>query len=127
VFFHHNDLPDWLFQGPPYLLYRFAAPFAMGRWMSRRLPGREAVGTLGLAVAHAAINLVIGGYFWVAAGAGGEQHISVTVFARIIDLNGDFSHTLTGAAYYLTLYPALVLAGAAHKTLHAPSGPRVIR
>jgi hypothetical protein len=49
---------------------------------------------------------------WQAARAGNEAHVDITVFVRIVDWNGDIVHMLAWVAYYLTLYQAIVLAGA---------------
>jgi hypothetical protein len=112
VVFHYDDLPDWLFRWVPNLLYSFWVPFALGRWMFRRCPGREAMGTLTLAVLHASIGAVW--ILWQATRAGAEEaHIYVTAFVRVIYWDGDIIRELLKAAFYLTLYPVTMLAGAA--------------
>jgi hypothetical protein len=109
----HRDVAGWQTQWLPYLMYNLWVPFELGRWMFRRCPGREAMGTLTMAILHASINLCAGWIFWQAARAGNGAHADVTIFVRIIDWNGDVSRTLARAAFYLTLYPVIVLAGAA--------------
>jgi hypothetical protein len=116
VAFHYNDLPAWLFQEMPNWVLTLLVPLALGRWMFRRCPGHEAVGTLTLALLHASITVLAGWLFWL---ANGDAHADVIIFVRIIYWHGDILHTLGWMAYYLTLYPVLMLAGAAAARAHS--------
>ncbi len=118
VSFHYNDLPDWLFQSLPNLILNLLVPFAIGRWMFRRCPGREAVGTLTLALLHASITLLAGWIFWL---ANEGAHADVIIFVRVLYWNGDIFHTLGWTAYYLSLYPVLMLAGASYARAKSPT------
>jgi len=122
----HADLPDWVVVWLGYFLGNLLVPFQVGRWMARRYPGREGAGSVTLATAHAMIRLCGGFILWgVSHVTGGEMHIDIS-FAQIhvIAWYDNIFHTLTATVFCLTLYPVLLLAGAAFaraRSLHPPS------
>jgi hypothetical protein len=107
----HQNLPGWATQ-VPFILSNALASFTLGRWISRRYPGREGEGILTLAIVH--VLMIVGAAIgsWLAVQAGGKVHLVVTVFVPVIICDGNIVHSLLFAMYYLTLYPMLLLAGA---------------
>jgi hypothetical protein len=111
----HTQLPDWLFRWLPYGIYNLAVPIALGRWIHRRNPGREASTMLSLAVTHTAISFCAGLCIWGLAQFGGQVHVDVTIGAPIIYWDGALSNALLSGGFYLTVYPALLLGGTVYQ------------
>jgi hypothetical protein len=110
----HTDIPDWGDTSLQWSLANLLAPFWLGRWMARRYGGRAASGTLALTFLHAAINLCAGLLLREAARTGVGTHIDVILGLKVIywDAAG-YSAVLHSAILYATVYPVVVLAGAA--------------
>ena len=82
--------------------------------MARRYSGRVASGTLALAFLHAAINICAGLILREGARSGIGTHIDVILGLKLIYWDADrYGAVLQSAIFYATLYPAVVLAGAA--------------
>jgi hypothetical protein len=100
----HAELPDSIIPPLGFLLTNLLVPFRLGTWLSKRYPGREAITALTLAVLYAVINLCAGLICSQIARTGGEAHVDITIFVRLIAWDGDIHHALVAAFYYLTLY-----------------------
>ena len=108
-----RDVPDWAVWGLAWLVSHLAVPFQVGWWMARRWPGQEGAGSLALAGLHSAIALAAGCVLGVAARSGATAHIDVILGLRIIYWDGADGSAFQSAAYHATVYPLLLLAGAA--------------
>jgi len=120
----HTDIPGWGEASLKWSLLNLLVPFWVGRWMARRYGGRAASGTLALAFLHAAINLCAGLVLREAARIGLSTHIDVILGLKLIywDAAG-YGAVLHSAILYATLYPVVVLAGAAFfRTSHSGTG-----
>ncbi|HLK64154.1 MAG TPA: hypothetical protein VKU19_11985 [Bryobacteraceae bacterium] len=110
----HVPFPDRVLEWPARGLTTLVVPFQVGRWMARRYPGREACGCVALSSLHAFVNLAAGLLFWEIARNGGTGDVTIS-FTPIdfISWNGNLPATLSHVALYVSLYPVVVLAGAA--------------
>jgi hypothetical protein len=109
----HTSPPDWFDTALGWVLVNAAAPFCVGRWMSRRYAGREAAGALTLAGLHIAVNLCAGLVFGEAARRGVEWHCDVTLGLTLVSwYSDDVPAILRTAILYATLYPLALLVGA---------------
>jgi hypothetical protein len=82
--------------------------------MARRYRQRAASGILALACFHAAIDLCAGLALREAARSGLGTHFDVILGLKLIWWDvADYGAVLHSAILYATLYPAVVLAGAA--------------
>ena len=110
----HTDIPDWGDAILQWSLVNLLVPFLVGRWVARRYGGHEAAGVLSLAFLHATINLCGGLVLREAARSGLGTHINVILGLKLIywDAAG-YRAVLHSAILYATLYPVVVLAGAA--------------
>jgi len=118
----HTDLPDWGEASLQWSLLNLLAPFWLGRWMARRYGGHAASGTLALAFLHVALNLCAGLFLrWAAQNGASGPHLDVTLVLKLIYWDPDsYGAVLQSAILYATLYPAVVLAGAAFfRTSHS--------
>ena len=109
----HTGPPGWSTRSLSFWLSHLVVPFTLGRWISRRYPGRQGAATLSLATLHAAINLSAGLISWAVARVGGVTHLDLIIFIPVIYWDGNILRSLVSSASYLTLYPILLLAGAA--------------
>jgi len=110
----HADLPDWRQGSVPWFLLNLLVPFWVGSWMVRRYDGRVASGALAIGFLHAAINLCAGLVLREAARSGLGTHFDVILGLKLIWWDvADYGAVLHSAILYASLYPAVVLAGAA--------------
>jgi hypothetical protein len=104
----HINLPDWL----PLFLPSLLVPCELGRWIFRPYKGREVSGIFTLAILHATIIFSEGVILWLVSRAGGASHFNV-FFVPLLVWNHKVLVTTASVTYYLSLYPMLMLAGAA--------------
>jgi hypothetical protein len=110
----HADIPDWCDASLQWPLVNLLVPFWLGRWMARRYSGHEAAGTLALAGLHTIINLLAVLFLREAVWAGASPHVDVILGLKLIYWDShDYGALLGSAILCATLYPAVMLAGAA--------------
>jgi hypothetical protein len=108
----HADVPDWADASLQWALVNLLVPIWVGRWMARRYEGRVAPGALVLAGVHTVINLCWALMFREAARSGSSAHVDVTLALNLIYWDS-YAGVLHSALLRATLYPVMVLAGAA--------------
>jgi hypothetical protein len=87
-------------------------PFCVGRWITRRFGERAAAGSLALAMLHTAINLFVGLILLEGPRIGLTAHLDVILGLKLLYWH-EYGAVLRSAILYATLYPAVLLAGAA--------------
>jgi hypothetical protein len=122
VCFHTARIPDWGDSILQWSLLNLLVPFWVGRWITRRFGGRAASGSLALAILHVAINLFAGLVLLEGPRVGLSCHADVVLPLKLIYWH-DYSAVLSSAILYATLYPVVLLAGAAcFRTSHSGTG-----
>jgi hypothetical protein len=114
-FCFHVDLGDVTTDRIGYVAVNLFAPFLLGGWLARQGQSRAASGALALSLVHAlALNLCGGSFFWAIRQISSMGGIGVPISGiGLVSLHGDLSGTFSLVATYLTLYPVMVLSGAA--------------
>lgn len=110
----HSDVPEWGKAMLQWSQVNLSVPFCVGRWMARRYDGRVASGAVALAILHTAINLCAGLVLWKMARTGGNPGLELILGLKLIYWRAAaYRAVLESAVLCATLYPVVVLVGAA--------------